>query len=114
AGSRQCPQSGRRGVQIQREHWAHTRVALHRNNFHPRPRQSIPSCRRVGSGCPAPDLSNADHAAADRRRSGGKADPLGCYWEESSSTLESRSEEHTSELQSRSDLVCRLLLEKKN
>src|SRR6478672_4438003 len=28
--------------------------------------------------------------------------------------LERRSEEHTSELQSRSDLVCRLLLEKKN
>src|SRR3989440_9021776 len=27
---------------------------------------------------------------------------------------EERSEEHTSELQSRSDLVCRLLLEKKN
>src|SRR2546428_4495774 len=27
---------------------------------------------------------------------------------------EGRSEEHTSELQSRSDLVCRLLLEKKN
>src|SRR3989440_4589444 len=29
------------------------------------------------------------------------------------STFASRSEEHTSELQSRSDLVCRLLLEKK-
>src|SRR2546421_1801603 len=29
------------------------------------------------------------------------------------SQLQSRSEEHTSELQSRSDLVCRLLLEKK-
>src|SRR2546428_10351054 len=28
--------------------------------------------------------------------------------------ISSRSEEHTSELQSRSDLVCRLLLEKKN
>src|SRR5438034_3154184 len=28
--------------------------------------------------------------------------------------IESRSEEHTSELQSHSDLVCRLLLEKKN
>src|SRR2546421_8344199 len=28
-------------------------------------------------------------------------------------TLEIRSEEHTSELQSRSDIVCRLLLEKK-
>src|SRR6185312_8652463 len=32
----------------------------------------------------------------------------------SSTTTTSRSEEHTSELQSRSDLVCRLLLEKKN
>src|SRR2546428_8444740 len=30
------------------------------------------------------------------------------------STWTRRSEEHTSELQSRSDLVCRLLLEKKN
>src|SRR5206468_10843259 len=29
-------------------------------------------------------------------------------------SVEHRSEEHTSELQSRSDLVCRLLLEKKN
>src|SRR2546428_10346087 len=32
----------------------------------------------------------------------------------SSSSAPTRSEEHTSELQSRSDLVCRLLLEKKN
>src|SRR5206468_9946653 len=32
---------------------------------------------------------------------------------ESQTEMESRSEEHTSELQSRSDLVCRLLLEKK-
>src|SRR2546421_7926825 len=32
----------------------------------------------------------------------------------SSSPAANRSEEHTSELQSRSDLVCRLLLEKKN
>src|SRR2546428_8273897 len=31
----------------------------------------------------------------------------------SAASLEERSEEHTSELQSRSDLVCRLLLEKK-
>src|SRR2546428_6370866 len=31
-----------------------------------------------------------------------------------SPTCQGRSEEHTSELQSRSDLVCRLLLEKKN
>src|SRR5690349_24243726 len=33
---------------------------------------------------------------------------------ERSTTLRHRSEEHTSELQSRRDLVCRLLLEKKN
>src|SRR5688572_32207369 len=32
----------------------------------------------------------------------------------SRATLRSRSEEHTSELQSQSNLVCRLLLEKKN
>src|SRR5437588_7613201 len=32
----------------------------------------------------------------------------------SSSSTSSRSEEHTSELQSHSDLVCRLLLEKQN
>src|SRR6266436_5945123 len=34
-------------------------------------------------------------------------------WERTSSLLASRSEEHTSELQSRLHLVCRLLLEKK-
>src|SRR5574342_69687 len=40
---------------------------------------------------------------------GGAAKP---YW--SISTCHDRSEEHTSELQSPPDLVCRLLLEKKN
>src|SRR5438067_7273912 len=35
-------------------------------------------------------------------------------WGRSSGSLSCRSEEHTSELQSRFDLVCRLLLEKKN
>src|SRR2546421_2814221 len=44
--------------------------------------------------------------------------PGGCYaddyhWRDGIGPLEQRSEEHTSELQSRSDLVCRLLLEKK-
>src|SRR2546421_6559646 len=34
-------------------------------------------------------------------------------WNSSKFSLARRSEEHTSELQSRSDLVCRLLLEKK-
>src|SRR2546421_8337560 len=41
------------------------------------------------------------HGAARRRAQGGRRGARG------------RSEEHTSELQSRSDLVCRLLLEKK-
>src|SRR5699024_12080476 len=37
-----------------------------------------------------------------------------CGWWQEISPFRSRSEEHTSELQSRFDLVCRLLLEKKN
>src|SRR2546428_8392096 len=44
---------------------------------------------------------------------GGEAFSTVCA-ENGSKTLSARSEEHTSELQSRSDLVCRLLLEKKN
>src|SRR5947207_6459641 len=43
---------------------------------------------------------------------------LNCYWHHRrrlrSFQTDHRSEEHTSELQSHSDLVCRLLLEKKN
>src|SRR5690349_23704226 len=42
------------------------------------------------------------------RQTPGKRQPL---WQQ---RQRSRSEEHTSELQSRRDLVCRLLLEKKN
>src|SRR5438874_4816528 len=42
------------------------------------------------------------------------AHPLGSDWQESRENSNyKRSEEHTSELQSRRDLVCRLLLEKK-
>src|SRR5438132_10868709 len=43
----------------------------------------------------------------------GKADTL-AFVDESGRVTGTRSEEHTSELQSHSDLVCRLLLEKKN
>src|SRR5690554_7438933 len=39
---------------------------------------------------------------------------LGSFSNEANSLGENRSEEHTSELQSRPHLVCRLLLEKKN
>src|SRR2546427_6072157 len=36
-----------------------------------------------------------------------------CFWKGMDSSFPERSEEHTSELQSQSNLVCRLLLEKK-
>src|SRR5688572_32190786 len=52
------------------------------------------------SGTPGPPPSSPSCSASARRRSGAR------------STC-SRSEEHTSELQSQSNLVCRLLLEKK-
>src|SRR5206468_11830830 len=55
---------------------------------------------------------------ADRRAGGVRGDPAQPGDERSAGRVERpqtvhRSEEHTSELQSRSDLVCRLLLEKK-
>src|SRR5437868_14347579 len=46
-------------------------------------------------------------------RSGGYATTSRAAWTGCSRSSMSRSEEHTSELQSRFDLVCRLLLEKK-
>src|SRR2546421_6855080 len=47
------------------------------------------------------------------RGSTADADTVGRTLQETSAAKRRRSEEHTSELQSRSDLVCRLLLEKK-
>src|SRR5947207_4916192 len=58
--------------------------------FHPR--------RRLQEDRPGPFLRDVHRRAADGRR---------C------TSQRNRSEEHTSELQSHSDLVCRLLLEKK-
>src|SRR2546430_12109364 len=49
-------------------------------------------------------------AGASCRRSSGRSCPGTWYW---FGGFCSRSEEHTSELQSQSNLVCRLLLEKK-
>src|SRR3712207_6900549 len=51
----------------------------------------------------------ADDRRGRRRAGGGDALPEGAQ-----AVREARSEEHTSELQSRQYLVCRLLLEKKN
>src|SRR3712207_9459263 len=50
------------------------------------------------------------HARALRHK---MAQPFGCRGESLKCRSEGRSEEHTSELQSRQYLVCRLLLEKK-
>src|SRR2546421_5878718 len=57
------------------------------------------------SSCPG------SHSTTSARRCSG----MPAYAERRSTSFQSsdRSEEHTSELQSRSDLVCRLLLEKK-
>src|SRR3989475_4066971 len=48
-----------------------------------------------------------------RLRPFGDAGPLACSFDSLETYLIARSEEHTSELQSQSNLVCRLLLEKK-
>src|SRR5437588_8854463 len=48
-----------------------------------------------------------------RSRGVGMAMTAACYVIDHGHTFHGRSEEHTSELQSHSDLVCRLLLEKK-
>src|SRR5204862_3990725 len=60
---------------------------------------------RCGSGRGTGAASTGRGGATVRRHEPGKRPKAG--------SRESRSEEHTSELQSRRDLVCRLLLEKK-
>src|SRR5690349_24263546 len=63
------------------------------------------SRRRNGCGCGAPDSREPGWAARTPRTT--------IRGSPSAAPPSSRSEEHTSELQSRRDLVCRLLLEKK-
>src|SRR2546421_2467462 len=62
--------------------------------------RSLPAARRASS-------------SQKRRRRGQAASSVASSVAKHTRTQCSRSEEHTSELQSRSDLVCRLLLEKK-
>src|SRR3712207_7379287 len=63
---------------------------------------------RVGRERSAQGRAPAARMARARRRAGASAHPQG-LWQQA----HRRSEEHTSELQSRQYLVCRLLLEKK-
>src|SRR5690554_7638487 len=62
------------------------------------------------AAAPAGDRKDAAHLAAPAQRREKLLDPAHLIRE----VVEARSEEHTSELQSRPHLVCRLLLEKKN
>src|SRR5690349_24067841 len=55
-------------------------------------------------------VANQRHECEPRCRCSSSSCRSGTWW---AATPRSRSEEHTSELQSRRDLVCRLLLEKK-
>src|SRR5918997_3441531 len=73
-------------------------------------RHEIDSAYRLGFG--GMEFLAMDEEAIDHSRYGWGAEE----WVHDSQIVveETRSEEHTSELQSHSDLVCRLLLEKKN
>src|SRR5690349_23751722 len=79
-------------------------TTLFRSAAHARPAPA--AVRRQSRG--------ADRAAGDGGAGGAEADHLGRAGGRLSRLRAARSEEHTSELQSRRDLVCRLLLEKKN
>src|SRR2546430_8194156 len=58
-------------------------------------------------------MGPGDRNRGAQRRSGPRILPMGLVLDEKFSGHRKRSEEHTSELQSQSNLVCRLLLEKK-
>src|SRR5206468_6985681 len=63
---------------------------------------------------PPPPSRPTTHPGCNRASTGSDTSPsAGCRSSRPPRTRAGRSEEHTSELQSRSDLVCRLLLEKK-
>src|SRR5206468_11723619 len=64
-----------------------------------------------------PDCLRDEHGSRRARRLSPRRRWLRTLWRRDgrlAASAGTRSEEHTSELQSRSDLVCRLLLEKKN
>src|SRR5260221_14756776 len=67
------------------------------------PRLTVRGAGHVRARAPDQDTVSCAVMTGDQWLATGRCDRYGC----------SRSEEHTSELQSHSDLVCRLLLEKK-
>src|SRR2546422_2563323 len=76
--------------------------------------RSLPaSARRVARLTPSESDGATAHVAGQRLRHGANTRQADELRREHLRPQESRSEEHTSELQSRLHLVCRLLLEKK-
>src|SRR5438046_5576851 len=71
------------------------------------------SSRRSRTTWPPPASSSSTTTSSARPTPTSRPTPR-CARSTASSTRSSRSEEHTSELQSLTNLVCRLLLEKKN
>src|SRR5438034_3457221 len=69
-----------------------------------------PQDRREGCPCPTRSHTSSPQSSPAHSESTGQVVPA----REGMRRMSCRSEEHTSELQSHSDLVCRLLLEKKN
>src|SRR2546427_4783072 len=63
--------------------------------------------------CRVEPCSTAFHESSMARLYKALCNPRSAAWRSSASSINRRSEEHTSELQSQSNLVCRLLLEKK-
>src|SRR5699024_12037141 len=81
-------------IDISCEHWNLNRLLVLLKVFSEKAKESDPNRKK---------MSQADIIARNRQLN-----------EARKKKLNTRSEEHTSELQSRFDLVCRLLLEKKN
>src|SRR3712207_8071323 len=79
---------------------------------------ALPICGRSATGAPccAPPTGPRTGAGRDRPRPGSRsgAPAASLHRHPAQDPGADRSEEHTSELQSRQYLVCRLLLEKKN
>src|SRR5438132_7309771 len=76
----------------------------------PPPRSTLFPYTTLFRSSPAPHTSHQGNASPISLNRRGRDEP-GCS--SSGRAIQARSEEHTSELQSHSDLVCRLLLEKK-
>src|SRR5690349_23713499 len=79
-----------------------------------RPPRSTPfPTRRSSDLCDSAERSSSRLSAKRARRQSGSSGVVGAWPPAAAMRFSARSEEHTSELQSRRDLVCRLLLEKK-